>query len=240
MEAIDGDRRKSWITDAILSEPKNYQTETSHLYSDLGYILLGFIVEQKSGLNLAQFFEEHIAKAVGVEDKLYFPPQSMREGRFVATRTLEGELLRGVVHDDNCRVMGGICGHAGLFGTSLGVLTLCQEIINVWMEKKSSLPFSSDLLKMATKRRKNSEWTAGFNLVSEQGSSSGSYFSDKSIGHLGFTGTSFWLDPVREVVVVLLTNRVIKGSDQEKIKQMRPEFHDFIQELLGIDNQLPS
>jgi CubicO group peptidase (beta-lactamase class C family) len=73
-----------------------------------------------------------------------------------------------------------------------------------------------------------SEWTAGFNLPSKQNSSSGTYLSEKSIGHLGFTGTSLWIDPIKQLAVVFLTNRVIKGEDQSGIKELRPFIHDYI------------
>ena len=234
LKEIDEDKRRQWLIQAILNEPNAYKRGEQSLYSDLGYILLGYIVEEVSKRNLAQFWKESIAQPTGVEKQLLFPcSQSLQELVFVATRTEGNTLLDGVVHDDNCRSMGGICGHAGLFGTASGVLRLCREVMRLMRGEKSSLPLSSSIIQKSCLQVGESDWTAGYSIPSKE-SSSGSYFSDQSRGHLGFTGTSFWIDPVKELIIVFLTNRVIKGDNGENIKLIRPEIHDLIVEQLGV------
>ena len=235
LEKMEVEKRKRWLISKIINEERECKTGKNNIYSDLGYLLLGFIVEEKSGQNLADFWKETIARPLGVEKNLFFPPRfPKRNQRFVATSFEEKRSTPGFVHDDNCRALGGICGHAGLFGTASAVLTVCQELLFSLTKKEHRLPFSSRTLKRACARAGESDWTAGFCLPSRQDSSSGRYFSEQSIGHLGFTGTSFWIDPVKELVVVILTNRVIMGEEREGIKELRPRIHNYIVEQLGL------
>lgn len=240
LDKIDTRKRRQWLISEILSEKEVFKKGSKHLYSDLGYLLLGFIVEEITGLNLACYWNESIAKPMGLECELFFPvPCPARVDNFAVTSASDQSRLQAVVHDNNSRALGGITGHAGLFGTASGVIKLCQEILHSLNGKKNSLPFSTQTLKRACSKVGDSEWTAGFNMPSRHGSSSGKYFSEKSIGHLGFTGTSFWIDPVKQLAVVLLTNRVIKGEKQEGIKELRPYVHNYIVEQLRLENKPP-
>ena len=240
LETIDTGERKQWLICEITGEKGVFKKGSKHLYSDLGYLLLGFIVEEITGQNLACFWNESITKPMGLERELLFPvPCPARIDNFAVTSVPDQNRLQAVVHDDNSRALGGITGHAGLFGTATGVLTLCQELLLSINGKTNSLPFSTQILKRACLRVGDSEWTAGFNLPSRHGSSSGNYLSEKSIGHLGFTGTSFWIDPVKQLAVVLLTNRVIKGEKQDGIRALRPSVHDYIIEQLRLENKSP-
>ena len=234
LEKMPVETRRQWLISRISQEEREHKKGGKTIYSDLGYLLLGFIVEEKSGQNLAEFWRQTIARPLGVEKNLFFPSLlPSRKQRFVATSFDKERSTSGIVHDDNCQALGGICGHAGLFGTPSAVLTLCQELLFSLTEKENRLPFSSQTLKRACVRAGDSDWTAGFSLPSRQDSSSGSYFSEQSIGHLGFTGTSFWIDPVKELVVVFLTNRVIMGEERQGIKELRPRIHNYIAEQLG-------
>ncbi len=239
LERVDKGRRREWLANRIINEKRAYIQGAEHVYSDLGYLLLGYIVEEKTGQNLADFWKETIARPLGLEKILFFPARCpASNARFSATCHTNIEREAGRVHDDNCYALGGVGGHAGLFGTVEGVLILCQELLRSMTGKKNELPFSSHILKRACRRVNDSDWTAGFSLPSVQGSSSGSYFSEKSLGHLGFTGTSFWIDPEKKLVIVLLTNRIIKGENRQGIQQMRPEVHDYIAEQLGFSPTL--
>ena len=141
------------------------------------------------------------------------------------------KLLRAEVHDDNAWAAGGIEGHAGLFGNALSVWQITMEIMNS-LNKKDTQVLDRDLfLKFMTKEKK-SEFRSGFDIPSKYGSSSGKYFSDISVGHLGYTGTSFWIDPERSIIVILLTNRVHPDRKNEKIKFFRPQIHNLIMEQL--------
>lgn len=232
LKSIEGSEKKGWLLDQLLNENLEYEKGRGHLYSDLGYILLGYVVEKKSGLGLDQYWRKNIADRAGVEEKLLFPAQIAKKNkrRWVSTGYCRWSRrpLAGLVHDDNCRALGGVAGHAGLFGTSEGVLNLCKEYLNLYHDRKSRLPLSPENFRKACTQVGNSEWSSGFNMVSPSDSSSGSYFSKKSIGHLGFTGVSFWIDVDKQLVISLLTNRVRQGDDMGGIKKMRPALHDLV------------
>ncbi|MBT8361602.1 MAG: serine hydrolase, partial [Deltaproteobacteria bacterium] len=227
---------KSLLKKKILSERPEYKKNEQQIYSDLGYMLLGLIVEKKAKKGLDHFWYEHIANPLGLKESLHYPRScnEIKKERYVTTGTCRwsGRGLKGIVHDDNCRFFGGVCGHAGLFGTASAVLALCHELLLLCKGEKSRLTISSEVFAEACSPRGKSEWTAGFNRRSDHESSSGDYFSSRSIGHLGFTGTSFWIDPEQDLIVVILTNRVIKGDDQGGIKKLRPEIHNMIVEHL--------
>lgn len=125
-------------------------------------------------------------------------------------------MLCGEVHDENCRSMGGVAGHAGLFGTVEGVLSICSHLLRQWRGDEEHPNYSSNLLRDIFAYRSDSAWRYGFDTPSKINSSSGQLFSSLSVGHLGFTGTSFWIDLERGVAVVLLTNRVHPSRANEK------------------------
>lgn len=232
---IEPRHRKKWLLKAVLDTYPGYEPGRCHVYSDLGYILLGMVVEIKTGQTLDSYWRERIARPAGVDKSLLFPSRtdSSRKAGYLPTGHCRwsGEPLTGIVHDDNCRAMGGVAGHAGLFGTSRGVLELCKTYVDIYHGRSSGLAFSTKTFRRACLPAggdNGAEWSCGFNRPSASGSSSGSRFSGNSIGHLGFTGVSFWIDLERQVVVSLLTNRVIKGDNRDGIRKMRPELHDAV------------
>lgn len=228
--------RSEYFLQSILSEKLEYRTGSRHVYSDLGYILLGKVIEQLTGKGLNSYFEETILQVLELQGKLIYPGLKgpLGAANCVATEVCPWtrRLLCGIVHDDNCRVMGGVAGHAGLFGTAGGVMELCAFLGNVWQGRERTELFSTELLRRFLTRRDSSTWTCGFDTPSPLYSSSGSHFGPASIGHLGFTGTSFWIDLKRGISVVLLTNRVHPSRKNEKIKKLRPKVHDLIMEKL--------
>lgn len=226
-------KRKEVLLKKILAEKLSSFTEDYHCYSDLGFMLLGLIIEKITGKDMDELTRVLIYKPLGLQNDLFFPGLSEKKGRtYVSTeKCLWGEImLSGAVHDDNCRAIGGQSGHAGLFGTLQGVVRLCEHLLDQWQDRSQHPAYSNKLLKSILTRVGESTWTMGFNMVSEEGSSSGNYFSKKSVGHLGFTGTSFWIDPEKDCTAVLLTNRVHYGRENWKIKKFRPVFHDLLME----------
>ena len=141
-------------------------------------------------------------------------------------------MLSGVVHDENCRAVGGVAGHAGLFGTVEGVLELCNHLVRQLRGEETHPAYSNEKLRQLLTRHGESTWMYGFDTPSIKGSSSGMYFSDQSAGHLGFTGTSFWIDLARGISVVLLTNRVHPTRENYGIRKFRPLFHDIVMKAL--------
>lgn len=232
LKTIERNDKKDWLIREILDGKPVCEKKSCHIYSDLGYLLLGVIVEIKTGKKLNDYWRTFIAEPLELNDQLLFPGDSgeRTSQEYIPTGVCRwsGRTLAGVVHDDNSRALGGITGHAGLFGSSAGVLAICREFFLLYHGKQSLLPFSSDTLKKACLRVNGSEWTCGFNLPSMSGSSSGRFFSPNSLGHLGFTGVSFWIDVDNQLIVCLLTNRVIKGESREGIQAMRPHIHDTV------------
>jgi len=225
--------RKKFLLKIILQEKLPSKTRDNHCYSDLGFMLLGLIIEKITGKEIDELTRLMIYKPLGLQNNLFFPALYKKEGyTYVSTeKCLWGEtMLSGVVHDDNCRAIGGQAGHAGLFGSLKGVVGLCEQLLDQWQDRSRHPAYSNKLLRDTLTRVGESTWTMGFDMVSEEGSSSGTYFSKESVGHLGFTGTSFWIDPEKDCIAVLLTNRVHPSRDNWKIKKFRPILHNLLME----------
>jgi len=233
-------RGKNKLIQTLLSEPLAYETGTTCLYSDMGYILLGEVIENISGQNLNEFYVENIVQAFDIQDELGFRPllqSSEYEPNIVATELCpwRNKMMQGEVHDEHSWLMGGVAGHAGLFGSIGAVLSIVECILKQWKDRAEYPVYRNELLQNFLKRKFSKQsWCFGFDTPSAKGSSAGKYFSKKSVGHLGFTGTSFWVDPVKEVVVVLLTNRVHPSRENEAIRTFRPLFHDMVIETLAM------
>lgn len=230
---------KQQLLRRIREEPLIYPPGSLSVYSDLGFIVLGELLEEVSGCSLDHLFHTHIATPLGVEEALRFLPigQGHIEDctNMAATEACPWRqtTLQGEVHDEHCWLMGGVAGHAGLFGTVAAVLCLGEYLLDTWKGRASHPAFAAPLLVRAlTCKHPQSSWCLGFDTPSPGTSSSGRFFSANSVGHLGFSGTSFWIDPQREVVVVLLTNRIHPKRDNIKIREFRPFFHDQLMEVI--------
>lgn len=224
------DQRLEAVIDWILAENLLYEPGSAHLYSDLGFILLGKIIEKAAGTTLDKYWQEVIVQPLHLDGDLFFAAQAKNNnGLYAGTGECNWskKSLYGVVNDDNCRALGGVAGHAGVFGTARAVLSLGTHIILQYQQKESHPAYSGQTLRQALDN-KQGRWRFGFDTPSGAVSSSGRYFSELSIGHLGFTGTSFWLDLQRGIGIVLLTNRVGSGADLTAIKRLRPLVHDVI------------
>lgn len=211
----------------ILMERLEYPPGKGCIYSDLGFMLLAFLVEMEVGLTVEEFICERVYGPLSLLDDLMFRPFG-QEYRTALTRHDDPI---GLVNDLNCRALGGVAGHAGLFGTAVGVAALAEEyrrslISNGgFFDRKRAWEFFTK-----AGYTEDSTRALGFDTPSAQGSSSGSLFSSQSIGHTGFTGTSVWIDLQRQLTVVLLTNRVIMGEADQRIQAFRPQLHDAIVE----------
>ncbi len=229
------EKRKEKILQLIVNEKLAFQPGSRHLYSDLDYILLGCILESITGKGVDDFWREKVLLPFGLDRNFCFSNNtSVERKNFSSTGTCpwSGKELCGKVHDDNSRVLGGLTGHAGLFGNIVGVTELCENILMLYKGLTTHPFIDAVWLRTILKKQKGSTWTLGFDTPSQPYSSSGSFFSEKSVGHLGFTGTSFWIDLLHGVVVVLLTNRVISDKKIKEIQKFRPEIHNIIMEEL--------
>ncbi len=223
----------------IRSEALVYERGTRSLYSDLGFMLLGFIVERGSGLSLNAFFQDRILSSRGgaclgfvLSERLHgFLERMTEEGGGVAPTEVDpwrGRILRGEVHDENAAALGGEAGHAGLFGTAGAVLALTGTWVQAYHGRTALL--DQDLVHEFTRRQDqagSSSWALGWDTPSGP-SSAGRYFPARAFGHLGYTGTSIWIDPEQELEVVLLSNRVHPTRKNEAIREFRPLIHDMV------------
>ncbi len=234
-----GEESKEKIISLILKDPLEYETGAECRYSDLGFILLGDGIEQVTGQSLDVLFKERITRPLGLSEELFFLPLAEKKKYsdkiFAATERCNwrNRIMQGEVHDEHCFLMGGVAGHAGLFGTINAVGQLCSSILEGWQGRKTLLQVSRNVLNEGLKRKyEDTTWCLGFDTPSTGYTSAGKFLSKKSIGHLGYTGTSFWIDPERDTVVVLLTNRVHPNRENTKIREFRPWFHDRVMEFL--------
>ncbi len=206
------------------------------LYSDLGFMLLAEIVETIVNDGMDRWLVKNIYDPLGL-NRLYFNRhfEFVRPEKYAATEwcPLRKMMLSGQVHDDNAHALGGVCGHAGLFGTAENVLRLLLELLSAYRGGSDSLFFPSCLVRRFLTRPDGRLRPLGFDFPSKVDSSSGTMFSKESVGHLGFTGTSFWMDLPREIIIILLTNRVHPHRSNEKIRSFRPRIHNTIMGALG-------
>jgi serine-type D-Ala-D-Ala carboxypeptidase len=128
--------------------------------------------------------------------------------------------------------VGGVEGHAGLFGTAQDIHRLLDHILAIYNDDRFKGLFPSDLVKMFLHRFDRFDRALGFDTPSDKNSSAGHFFSRDSVGHLGFTGTSFWMDLQRSIIVILLTNRIHPDRNNEKLKNFRPVLHDAVMSKL--------
>lgn len=230
-------QRCTAVLEKIFSESLDETLPQKSVYSDLGFILLGFLVERVCGQTLAEFCQSQIFDPLQAAPLGFNPGNgALKEHTRAEIAPTEqdpwrGRLLQGEVHDDNAFALGGMAGHAGLFGTA----EAAGRITQAWLEGYHGKPgiFDPQLVKRFVTAQPGTSWALGWDTPS-QPSSSGQWFSPESFGHLGFTGTSIWIDPVRELEVIFLSNRVHPTRDNPAIKTFRPKLHDLIiQELSG-------
>jgi CubicO group peptidase (beta-lactamase class C family) len=206
------------------------------IYSDLGFMILEWMIEHVSGKRLDCFASEMIYNPLGVDNLFFVDLHTNRKWRapFAATEQCPWRkiLLSGQVHDENAYVVGGIEGHAGLFGTAAAVYTLVRKLLSAYQGRDSDNLFQTKIVRLFFKRLPKSDKALGFDMPSLKDSSAGHHFSANSVGHLGFTGTSFWMDLDRSVIVILLTNRVHPSRDNVAIKAFRPALHDAVMQCL--------
>ncbi|HKJ66236.1 MAG TPA: serine hydrolase domain-containing protein [Desulfopila sp.] len=224
---LDGNRICRWILD----EPLESAPGERYIYSDLGYILLGRIVEHKSGEGIAAYWRREIVEPLALDDEFHiYGETSVAKEKYVSTgcNSFDEDDVYGQVHDENCRAAGRILGHAGLFSTLHGVVSLCNCILLSCLEFSGHPAYRDKDMHFLLEAGVGGQWACGFDVRTGREPSSGTLFSEKTIGHLGFTGTSMWIDIQKRISVVLLTNRVIHGLQTNTLQYMRPLLHDAV------------
>jgi len=214
------------------------------VYTDLGFILLGAVIEAVcAGQSLEKIARQEV-----------FDPLSLRSSGFVNLGSIKQiqvepvceeiapttdcpwrqKIIVGEVQDENAWAMGGVAGHAGLFSTAKDLHSFAKEML--CCSQGSGTFLGRDVVREFWGKDtavRDSTWCLGWDSPSAQGSSAGRFFSPHSVGHLGYTGCALWIDPSRNLDVVLLTNRVHPSADNKRIKQFRPLIHDLVMEALG-------
>jgi CubicO group peptidase (beta-lactamase class C family) len=205
------------------------------IYSDIGMITMGKIVEKIAGMSQAELLEKEFFGPLGMKNTMYNPPQSLWE-RVVPTEidtVWRKALVRGIVHDENAALLGGVAGHAGLFSTASDLAIYAQMLLNRGTYGGVRYLSGSTITEFTGTRAEGQDRYLGWDMKSPTGSSAGTLFSPSSFGHTGFTGTSIWVDPERKLAVILLTNRVHPTRANQKIARVRPAVHDAVVRALA-------
>jgi len=236
--AAPASARPGLLARLAAAQPLEYPPDTATLYSDLGFMLLAAVVESLGGKNLDQFCRDEIYRPLGLKT-LGFNPLRRLGGESLAFAATEPGLIAGrppggEVHDENAWAAGGVAGHAGLFGPGREVFRLVAGLWRAYGGERVG-PLSPAVVRTFLTVPPGADRAHGFDIPGPDPAAlaAGRLFSPRSVGHLGFTGTSFWLDLESGQMVVLLTNRVHLGrDDKSRIQAFRPRFHEAASQAL--------
>src|SRR5712664_3959886 len=219
----------------IFAEPLDYEPGTKEIYSDLGIILMAEIIERLTGRTLDDLARTYIFSPLAMQNSTYNPTKKIWSSIAPTEidNNLRHRLVQGEVHDENAFAIGGVSGHAGLLSTAPDLAAFCQMLLNGGVYAHQRILRRATVTQFTTPQQlSGGTRTLGW-AVPTEGGSSGHYFSAHSFGHTGFTGTSIWIDPDRQLFVVLLTNRVHPTRENTKIQKVRVELHDAVMRALG-------
>ena len=212
-------------------------------YSDVGFILLGGVLEAVYGEPLDVLFTKKISSELGLDSSGFIVLEELSKRGLetadeIIAPTVEckrrGRMICGEVHDENAWALGGVAGHAGLFSTANEVQKISKELLKSFKGKSDFV--SRDVIKLFWAKDASvakSTWALGWDTPTPGKSSSGSYFSEKSVGHLAFTGCSLWIDLEKEIEVILLSNRIHPKVDNKLIRAFRPLIHDLVMKAVN-------
>jgi CubicO group peptidase (beta-lactamase class C family) len=229
--------RKGILRERILAEPLAYPCGKGTKYSDLGFMLLEWIIELASAMKMDEYLDEFIYHPLRLDRTFLINKKApFGHDEIAATEACpwRKRVIQGEVHDENAYAIGGYSGHAGLFGCAEELYILLSMLRGHYYAERRDFFKPETVQLFFTKQDivKESTWALGWDTPSKQGSSSGRYFTPGSIGHLGFTGTSVWMDLEQDIMVILLSNRVHPTRANTKIRPFRPMIHDLIMEAV--------
>ncbi len=228
-------------------EPLEHPPGTRAVYSDLGFILLGWLLERLTGARLDVLFAERIARPLGLAATFVNLADPEARARLLAERTVAATqlaaerhgLVLGEVDDLNAFAMGGIAGHAGLFAGAGDLAAIAAALCRAWRGEAGGL-VAPEVVRAfwSPSGVPGSTWRLGWDGPAPSGSQAGERLSRAAVGHLAFTGCSLWIDPAREVVVVLLSNRVHPAiPTDDRFRRLRPALHDAALDAVGYDGR---
>ena len=224
-------RNRDELFRAACNTPLAHLPGTHAEYSDIGFILLGEILDRVAKEPIDRFVRREVFAPLGMEQTQFNPPPSLKDA-IPPTEddgTFRHRIVQGEVNDENASVMAGVAGHAGLFASAPDIARFAETFL-----RGGEYLLKPETIALFTRRQDSPPGTSralGWDTPSHP-SSSGRYFSPRSFGHLGYTGTSLWIDPDRQLSVTLLTNRTWPDRSSQAIKQVRPLVHDAIVEAL--------
>jgi CubicO group peptidase (beta-lactamase class C family) len=234
------------ISLAAAREPLEYSPGTMSVYSDLGFILLGWLLERVTEQRLDTLAARAIFEPLHLESATYINlaesdarAKLLAEWSVAATQQCpeRGRVVLGEVDDLNAYAMGGIAGHAGLFANAADLSALAGALVASWKGESGQTPLvERDVVRQfwSSAGVPGSTWRLGWDGPIAQGSQAGNLLSRDAVGHLGFTGCSLWIDPARETWIVLLANRVHPTvPNPDRFREFRPALHDAVLEALG-------
>lgn len=227
---------RDWLRQQLQKLPLDAPPNTHCTYSDPGYILLGWWLEDLTQKTLDQLFEERIARPLKLTHTHYrrTPPDLHKRSHYAATEYCpwRDRILQGIVHDEHCQILGGVSGHAGLFATATDV----DRIARALLHPDSPLLSKAGTSRMWSKppRLCDGGYTLGWDTPTTTPSNAGSHMTpEHTVGHLGYAGTSLWIDRHKNIAITLLTNRVHPTRKNHKIRRFRPVIHDAIMRELS-------
>ena len=233
---------KEWVFEQIHRERPEAEPGTRVIYSDLGFMLLGQAVETITRQTLDRFCQTRLYGPLGLRALSFIDLTQRRAKRIEPVSDMiaatarcpwRRRVLCGEVDDDNAYAMGGVAGHAGLFGSARDVAALAVHLAGAWAGRGGVLPAELvDEMWTIDPEVPGSTRALGWDTPSPRNSSAGTRMSAHTVGHLGFTGTSLWMDLERGVHVILLTNRVHPSRDNDKLGDFRPRIHDLVMEAV--------
>ena len=202
-------------------------------YSDIGFILLGVALERIADESIDRYCQHEVFGPLGMTRTAFNPPKPWHDVTVPTAndQSFRHRVIQGEVQDENASVLGGVAGHAGLFSTASNVAIFASALL----EGGRSI-LRPETLRLFTRRESAPPGTSralGWDTPSPP-SQSGRYFSASSYGHLGYTGTSLWIDPERQISITLLTNRTWPDCKNQAIREVRPAFHDAVMDALGV------
>jgi len=230
---------KAEAIDSVLGATLENAPGTTYTYSDFGAITLGLIVEHVAGMPLDVFLEEGVFEPLGMRWTGYRPPPEWRD-QIAPTEDdpWRGRVVRGEVHDENAARLGGVAGHAGLFSNAPDLARFARWILNAYngtADSTSGIAIGTEVVRNFVMRQAGPEGSTralGWGTAYE-GSSAGTLLSETSFGHTGFTGTSIWIDPDKDLFIILLTNRVHPTRENSAMGWVRPQVADAVVRAVG-------
>jgi CubicO group peptidase (beta-lactamase class C family) len=220
------------LLQCVFTMPLAAEPGSLAVYSDIGFILLGVALERLADESIDSFCRREIFAPLGMTNTAFNPPAELRAQipPTVDDRSFRHRIVQGEVFDENASAMGGVAPHAGIFSTAPDIALFAHAMLN------SDALARRDTIALFTRREAAPAGTSralGWDTPSSP-SQAGKYFGAASFGHLGYTGTSLWIDPDRQLSITLLTNRTWLDCSNLAIKQVRPRFHDAVVEAIGL------